>query len=142
MLTPADAFLDPSVLLLAIGRDHPHRDACRRVLALAGSGELTIHLSVEGGQEFLFHRMRIGDRTKAVQEFDAVDRLVVWHPFDEETLRASRDVVAAGSARGRDAVHAATAILGGFTEIVSCDADFDHIPGLRRKHPEDLHRHR
>ena len=49
MLTPADAFLDPSVLLLAIGRDHPHRDACRRVLALAGSGELTIHLSVEGG---------------------------------------------------------------------------------------------
>ena len=26
--------------------------------------------------------------------------------------------------------------------IVSCDGDFDHIPGLRRKDPEDLHRHR
>ena len=84
----------------------------------------------------------LADLPGRLQEFDAVDRLVVWHPFDEETLRASRDVVAAGSARGRDAVHAATAILGGFTEIVSCDADFDHIPGLRRKHPEDLHRHR
>ena len=137
-LTPEDVFLDPSVLLLAIGGDHPWRAVCRGVLARAGSGALRIHLSVEGGQEFLFHRLRVGDRVSAVREFAALDRLAVWHPFDVDILRASRDIVASGAARGRGAVHAATAIHAGFTSIVSSDSDFDNVPGLRRIDPADL----
>lgn len=61
--------------------------------------------------------------------------MVTWHPFDTEVLRASRDLVADGHARGRDAVHAATARASGFAEIVSCDSDFDGIPGLNRLDP-------
>lgn len=131
-------FLDPSVLLLAVGGEHPRRDACRRLLGAASRGAVRLHLSVEGGQEFLFHRLRMTDRDRAVSEFDLVDRLVVWHSFDTAVLHESRDLVARGVARGRDAVHAATALTGGFPAIVSPDADFDGIPGLLRMDPENV----
>ncbi len=128
-------FLDPSVLLLAVGNDHPWRDPCRRVLHRASEGMLRLHLSVEGGQEFLFHRMRRTDRQQALREFDLIERLVVWHAFDIEVLRRARDLVATSDVRGRDAVHAATALSHGFDQIVSCDADFDAVPGLTRINP-------
>jgi predicted nucleic acid-binding protein len=128
-------FLDPSVVLLAVGGDHPFRDSCREVLAGAAADRLRLHLSVEGGQEFLFHRLRRVGRERALREFDQVERLVVWHPFDLDILRASRDLVSRGHARGRDAVHAATALAAGFSTIVSTDRDLDGIPGLARLDP-------
>lgn len=131
-------FIDPSVLLLAVGGEHPLREACRSVLEAAARGELRLHMSVEGGQEFLFHRMGRGDVASALQQFDLVDALVVWHPFDAEVLRRARDLVAGGGVRGRDAVHAATALLAGFEALVSCDRDFDEVPGLERVDPATL----
>lgn len=128
-------FVDPSVLLLAIGSPHAWRDPCRAVLEAASSGALRLNLSVEGGQEFLFHRLRRVDRAQALSEFALLDTLATWHPFDVDILHASRDLVASGLARGRDAVHIATALHHGFSQIISCDADFDHVPGLRRLDP-------
>lgn len=131
------AFLDPAVLLFAVGGAHPQREPCRALLAAAETGILEIHLSVEGGQEFLFHRLRRCERGLAVAQFDALNALAQWHPFDQTVLRSSRDLVAAGLARGRDAVHAATAMRAGFPSIVSPDRDFDGIPGLARVDPVD-----
>lgn len=131
-------FLDPVVLLRAFGGPHPDRDACVSLLEAAQAGAIEFHLSVEGGQEFLFHRLRMGTREDAVAEFDAVDALVTWHSFEAETLRASRQIVGVGQARGRDAVHAATALGAGFSEIVSPDRDFDQVRGLQRVHPADV----
>ncbi len=128
-------FIDPSVLLLAVGGEQARRDPCRRVVEGAARREVDLHLSVEGGREFLFHRLRRTRPELAVQEFDLLDKMVTWHAFDVDVLHRSRDLVAAGQAQGRDAVHAATALRHGFTSIVSCDADFDGIPGLRRIDP-------
>lgn len=128
-------FLDPSVLLLAVGGEHEMREPCRDLLKAAAEQSVRLHLSVEGGQEFLFHRLRRTTRDRALVEFDQVERLVIWHAFDVDVLRSSRDLVATGYARGRDAVHAATALGAGFDSIVSCDADFDGIPGLARLDP-------
>lgn len=133
-----DLFLDPSVLLIAVGAQHQWRPACRRVIQAAADGGARLHLSVEGGQEYLFHRLRRTSRAAAVAEFDHVEALVRWHPFDVAVLRASRDLVRDGVARGRDAVHAATALRAGFTSIVSCDSDFDGIPGLTRLDPQAI----
>lgn len=128
-------FIEPSVLLLAIGADHPLRDPCRRVLAAAAKGTVRLHMSVEGGQEFLFHRLRKGEPRQAIEEFNLIDRLVVWHRFDVEVLHRARDLIATGEVRGRDAVHAASALVNGFDALVSADADFDAVPGLRRVDP-------
>ncbi|MGL5816074.1 MAG: type II toxin-antitoxin system VapC family toxin [Phycicoccus sp.] len=131
-------FVDPSTLLYALGDSHPQRTACRSLLDGAASGSVLLHLSVEGGQEFLFHRLRRIGPQGAVADFDDVDEFTVWHPFDVGVLRDSRTLVASGHVRGRDAVHAATAIRAGFVSIVSPDRDFDGIPGLRRLDPHEL----
>lgn len=128
-------FLDPSVLLLAVGAQHPLREPCRSVVEAAARGDLRLHLSVEGGQEFLFHRLRRGSLEDALRLFDLVDDLVVWHAFDTEVLHRARALVATGAVRGRDAIHAATALLAGFDSLISCDADFDRVAGLRRVDP-------
>lgn len=106
------------------------------MLAAAAAGTVELHLSVEGGHEFLYHRLRRGDREQAVRQFDIVDALAIWHVFDVDILRASRHLVAGGHARGRHAVHAATALARDCSATVSCDADFYDIPGLGRLEPQ------
>ena len=64
-------------------------------------------------------------------------RAVVTHPFDDEVLARALQLMAGSTIRGRDAVHAATALQSGFDLIVSTDPDFDEVPGIRRLAPGD-----
>ncbi len=59
----------------------------------------------------------------------------VVHAFDEAVTDRTVDLVERSTIAGRDAVHAATALEAGFTEIVSLDRDFDRVPGLTRREP-------
>ncbi|MFN8079528.1 MAG: type II toxin-antitoxin system VapC family toxin [Kineosporiaceae bacterium] len=130
-------FLDTATLLYATGTEHPLRRPCRDLLAGAAAGELELHVSVEAVQEYLFHRMRRGDRARAVAEASGVLDVCRVHAFDVTVARRAIDLVANSRLRGRDAVHAATALTAGFEAIVSPDADFDHAPGLRRTPPHE-----
>ncbi|MDK7741286.1 type II toxin-antitoxin system VapC family toxin [Helcobacillus massiliensis] len=131
-------FIDSTVLLHAVGGPHPMREPSHILLGAAGESRVTLHASVEAGQEFLFHRMRRVGGAQAAQEFRIVDRLVLWHSFDQAVLRKSVELSSAGRIGGRDAVHAATAFLAGFNEIVSADRAFDGVPGLLRHSPADV----
>ncbi|MBK6871617.1 MAG: type II toxin-antitoxin system VapC family toxin [Kineosporiaceae bacterium] len=130
-------FLDTATLLYATGTDHPLRRPCRDLLAGAAAGELELHVSVEAVQEYLFHRMRRGDRPRAVAEALQIMEVCRVHAFDVAVARRAIDLVATSPLRGRDAVHAATALTVGFETIVSPDTDFDHAPGLLRTPPQD-----
>ncbi|MCA1783184.1 MAG: type II toxin-antitoxin system VapC family toxin [Dermatophilaceae bacterium] len=130
-----EVFLDSSVLLLAAGAPHPLRDSCRAIVDEVASGRVRGHLSVEAIQEFVHHRMRRAD-PQAVPAARAISRFCILHPFDQSTLDSALDLIAVGSARGRDAVHAASALKAGFAEICSADTDFDHVPGLARLDPK------
>ncbi len=130
-------FIDSTVLLHAAGGDHAAREGSTRWVGAGAAGRIVLHASVEAGQEYLFHRMRRQGATRAVEEFRALEGLIVWHPFDEDILRRSVALAATGTIGGRDAVHAATALAAGFTEIVSADRDFDAVPGLTRRSPDD-----
>jgi predicted nucleic acid-binding protein len=59
----------------------------------------------------------------------------VLHPFNADVLGAAIDLVDAGPIGGRDAVHAATALGAGFTQIVTTDVAFDSVSGLTRLDP-------
>ncbi|PKZ41744.1 VapC toxin family PIN domain ribonuclease [Kytococcus schroeteri] len=130
--------LDASTLLLAVGAEHPLKNVCQQWLLAGEDQHVRLEASVEVGQEYLFHRTRRVGATQAAREFEALEELVVWHPFDQEILRRTATLVATGTIGGRDAVHAATALAAGFTEIVSADRDFDRVPGLTRRAPDDL----
>lgn len=128
-------FLDTAVLALARGGDHDQREACRAIVRMAATRSAELHVSAEAVQELLFHRMRRVDRLTAVAETTDVCDLVVIHPVDRRELDRALHLVATSPLRGRDALHAATALLSGFDSLVSPDADFDLAPGLMRLEP-------
>jgi uncharacterized protein len=131
-------FVETSVLLLAFGGDHPERDVCRALLARAASGGLRLHVSVEAIQEFCFHRMRRAESPLALGQTRRLMTACHLHPFSPEVLIESLRLIEVGDVQGRDAVHAATVIVGGFDRIVSLDADFDSVPGLVRVTPAEV----
>lgn len=135
---PGGTFIDTSVLLYAMGQPHPLKAVCGAVLAAAARGDVVLHASVDAVQEALYYRARRGPRQEAVADARSLSAMVVLHAFDETTAERMIDLVETTSIRGRDAVHAATALQAGFTEIVSTDPDFDDVPGLRRLDPVDL----
>jgi predicted nucleic acid-binding protein len=131
-------FVDTSTLAYAFGAEHPLRQACRDLLGQAEAGEIRIHVSTEGVQEFLHHRLRRAERSTAVTQARTLVDLCVLHPIDGAVVEKMLTLVESSSVGGRDAVHAATALLSGFDSIVSADPDFDGIPGLTRIAPSAL----
>ena len=54
-------------------------------------------------------------------------------PADAETLWKSLDLGRRLELYPRDAIHAATALIRGASELISEDTDFDKVEGLRRR---------
>lgn len=130
---------DTAVFLYAVGSDHPLREPCREIVALARHGELAGEASVEVIQEFAHVRMRRGgDRQEALTLTRAVADLCELHDFDRRDLPLVMTLLEQHEALGvRDAVHAATALGAGIDAILSPDTDFDAVPGLDRIDPLD-----
>jgi len=131
-------FVDMTVFAYAGGGPHELREACRALLALASTGDAQLHASVEVVQEYLFHRLRKVARPQALAEARDVAAMCLLHPFDTDVLELSLALVESSGVRGRDAVHAATALQHGFDTIVTADRDFDQVPGLTRADPRTL----
>ena len=129
-------FVDSNVLLHAAGGPHAHRQPSRRLLTAVQAGDVQLHLSVEAIQEFVHHRMRRSSTAEAVAAARAVRESSILHAFDDEVLGQALSLIELTSIRGRDAVHAATALSAGFTSIVTTDSDFISVPGLRALSPE------
>jgi predicted nucleic acid-binding protein len=88
-------------------------------------------------QEVLHHRLRVtGDRAASVDQCHQLMALVTLLPFDTRVLdEALRLVRSSTGVRGRDAVHAATALAHGIDGIISTDPAFDGVPALARLAP-------
>ncbi len=135
-MTARAVLVDTAVLAYAVGGQHRLRDSCQRVVVAAGAGELELHASVEMVQEFLFHRLRMTDRVTAVAQARSAAALCTVHEFTAAILdRAIALVAESDYIGGRDAVHAATALVHGIDVIVSPDRAFDNIVGVRRMTP-------
>jgi len=132
----ADAVLiDSTVVLHALGNAEPQRSRCRALLQTLWSGSGRAYASTEMLQELVFHRMRRDTRERAVEAARRVEPLLIVLSFDHEILGRSLELIETTEIRGRDAVHAATALAYGIETIASSDAAFDGIPGLTRIDP-------
>lgn len=137
-MTAGTYFVDASVFAYAVGNRHEERPASRRVVEAATAGAIVLHASVEMVQELLHHRMRRTDRESALRQARAAGGLCILHPFDTAVLARALELVASSPVRGRDAVHAATALLNGVPTLLSSYADFDDVPGITRVAPSTL----
>ena len=129
--------IDSSVPLYALGAESRWREPCRRVLEMIADGTLVGVASTEMIQEVVHHRLRMtSSRAHAAADARDVAALHRLIPFDETVLRAALDLIEqTDTIRGRDAVHAATAITQGIGVIVSTDPAFDAVPGISRLDP-------
>ncbi|MBX3194230.1 MAG: type II toxin-antitoxin system VapC family toxin [Microbacteriaceae bacterium] len=131
--------LDTSIGVYAIGDDDPRREPSRRLLTRAASGEFRAYASVEMIQELVHHRLRkTGDRQIAGAAGRHLSATCTLLPFDREVLDLSLELIERlPTIRGRDAVHAATALAYGIERIASTDRAFDEVPGLTRVDPRE-----
>jgi predicted nucleic acid-binding protein len=127
--------VDSTVILHALGEAEPQRSRCRAYLERAWSGRGRAYASTEMIQEVVHHRLRREDRATAVEAARRVAATCILLNFDHEVLELSLSLIEQTQVRGRDAVHAATALAYGIETIASSDPAFDGIPGLRRVDP-------
>lgn len=132
--------VDSAVVVYALGADSPWRQSCRQLLVQAGQQRIRAYASVEMIQELVHHRLRrSGDRALSVQQGRYASSLFTLLNFDREVLDLSLDLTErVPTIRGRDAVHAATALAYGIDRIISPDRAFDGIPGLTRLDPDQV----
>lgn len=136
-MTEQAVLLDTAVAVYAFGEDGARRSPCRALLVRAAAGDIRAYSSVEMIQEFVHHRLRrTGDRSIAAANGRDLASICTLLNFDREVLDLSLDLIERlPTVRGRDAVHAATALAYGIETIASPDRAFDGIPGLTRIDP-------
>lgn len=118
--------LDTTVLVYAVGSEHPLRDPCRDLISAIAGGKLRATTTVEVLQEFTHVRARRRGREDGARL--ARDYLDVLSPLlivGEDDLREGLRLYARGERLGAfDAVLAAAAGRSSAVAIVSADAAF------------------
>jgi hypothetical protein len=136
-VTGGAVLLDSAVPLYAFGGPSAHKASCVEVMRRVATDSLDAYASAEMVQEFVHHRLRRhGDHILAATDGHDLSAMIKLLDFDAAVLELSLDLIGRGlSVRGRDAVHAATAILYGIETIISPDPAFDGIVGIVRADP-------
>ncbi len=128
--------IDANIALYALSSADPRKNPCREFLANLGHDGRHGYASTELIQEVVHHRLRIiGDSGRAVLEARKLAANLIVLNFDSEVLDIALGLIQDHAVRGRDAVHAATAIAYGIPTIASVDPAFDRIPGVTRVDP-------
>lgn len=133
--------LDSAVVATALGDESPLRETCRRIVTAVSGDAIRGYASVEMIQELVHHRLRrTGNRDVAAADGRDAAAMCTLLNFDREVLDLSLELIERTAIRGRDAVHAATALAYGIDTIVSPDRAFDGIPGIIRVDPVEFAR--
>lgn len=128
--------LDTTILVYAVGSEHPLRDACRNLLASQAEGILDATTTIEVIQEFVHVHARRRPRSEAVAV--ARDYVKALSPFATtiEDLTSGLDLFDSHSGLGAfDSVLAAVALARRAT-LVSADHSFAAVPGLKWIDPQ------
>ena len=124
--------LDTTILVYAVGDQHPLREPCRRVLAAHADGRIEASTTVEAIQEFVHVRARRRTRDDAValaRSFAQAFDLLVFTP-DDLDLGLSL-FVRHPNLGAFDALLAGAALNHGAEALISADRAFAAIPGIR-----------
>ena len=129
--------VDTTVLVYAVGADHPLRDPCRALVAAVEAGSLTASTTIEVIQEFCHVRARRRNRSDAAalahSYADLFSPLVV---VDHEDLTAGLELFERIDGLGAfDALLAATAQRRGADALISTDAAFANVSAPRHLDP-------
>lgn len=131
--------LDTTVLVYAVGGDHPLREPCRDLIDAIARGRLPATTTVEVLQEFTHVRARRRDREDAAHRArDYLDLLGPLLVVGEDDLAEGLRLYTRSDRLGAfDAVLAATAERANATALVSADRAFAEA-GVRHVFPDGV----
>ena len=124
--------LDATVLVYAVGGDHPLASPCRRLVDAVGRGHVRATTTAEAIQEFAHVRARRRTRADAAQLGRAyVELLSPLLPVSGDAVVRGLRLFERHPALGAfDAVLAAAALEAGAEALVSADRAFGSVRGL------------
>lgn len=129
--------LDTTVLVYAVGEEHPLRGPCRKIVKAAMDGAIPATTTPEVIQELAHVRARRRDRSDAAEV--AVSYAELLAPLlvvDEADLRAGLDLFRSHGRLGSfDSVLAAAAMRRNAAGLVSADRAFAEVDGLAHFDP-------
>lgn len=129
--------VDTTVLVYAVGADHPLRPPCRALIEAVESGDLRATTTPETVQEFAHVRVRRRSRRDAAAL--ARSYVELFTPLlivDADDLAAGLKLFERTEALGPfDAVLAATARRRNASGLASADQGFSHVRSLRHLDP-------
>ena len=130
--------LDTTVLVYAVGADHPLREPCQRLIRAVADGTILATTTVEVIQEFTHVRARRRDRKDAAAlARDYIELLSPLLIVEETDLREGLRLFEEGTGFGSsDAVLAAAAHAAGAEALVSADTGFAGIAAVRHIVPD------
>jgi len=125
--------VDTTVLVYAVGADHPLAEPSRALVDAVANGRVAATTTVEAIQEFTHVRSRRRGRADAVMLARAFAGLLApLLVVDEVALARGLELYRDHEPMGVfDAVLAGTAIGAGADALVSADRAFGAVPGLR-----------
>ena len=124
--------LDTTVLVYAVGDEHPLREPCRRVLSAHGSGLIDAVTTLGVISEFAHVRARRRARSDAVMLARSYRAALTMMTTTDEDLDRGLDLFENHPRLGMfDAVLAAFAISRNADALISADRGFDDVEGLR-----------
>jgi predicted nucleic acid-binding protein len=130
-------FVDANVVVYAEAEPDPAvRNSCRQFLAAVSAGRLNARCSTAVIEE-VWHvelRGRPPMRAGVARKTFLLFRPLLTVTDEIVQLALDLDVTGIGSS---DRIHAATCLDAGITTIISADAAFDHVAGLRRVDPRE-----
>jgi predicted nucleic acid-binding protein len=130
--------LDTTVLVYAVGTDHPLREPSRQLIRAIAGGTILATTTIEVIQEFTHVRTRRRDRKDAANlARDYIELLSPLLVVEEADLREGLRLFEEGTGFGSfDAVLAAAARAAGAEALVSADTGFSGITAIRHVIPD------
>lgn len=132
--------VDANIVMYAAGADHRNKAPSVAFLRRVANGELEATIDAETLQEILHRYRSIGRWEEGRRVYDLTRALfpAVVPVTAEITDQARRIMDGDRTLLARDSLHAAVVLTQRLEAICSFDRDFDRIPGMVRKEPEEL----
>jgi hypothetical protein len=130
--------LDTTVLVYAVGTDHPLREPCQQLILAIADGTILATTTVEVIQEFTHVRARRRDPKDAADlARDYIELLSPLLVVEETDLREGLRLYEEGTGFGAfDAILAAAAHAAGADVLVSADSGFSGISAIHHVVPD------
>lgn len=132
--------VDTNIFMYAAGAAHPRKDPSTRFLQLVAAGTLEAAIDTEVLQEILHRYRSIGRWETGRRVFDMASIIAPEViPVTLDHMKICRMLMDEHAGlETRDGVHAAVYRKIRAESLCSYDRDFDSIPFVRRRTPEDL----